>query len=88
MWRYARFRSGETRLPVDIDALWEAVGQIAVPLMLVRGMAAGSVVDDEDEAELLKRLPSARVEHVEGAGHSVQGDRPVELARLIDDFVV
>src|ERR1700736_711832 len=34
VWRYARFRSGETRLPVDIDALWEAVGQIAVPLML------------------------------------------------------
>jgi pimeloyl-ACP methyl ester carboxylesterase len=87
VWRYARFRTGETRLPVDLDALWEALGQIAVPLMLVRGMAAGSVVDDDDEAEVLKRLPGARVEHVEGAGHSVQGDRPVELARLINDFV-
>jgi len=87
VWRYARFRSGETRVPADLDALWEAVGQISVPLMLVRGMAAGSVVDDDDEAELLKRLPAARVEHVEGAGHSVQGDRPVELAGLIDDFV-
>jgi pimeloyl-ACP methyl ester carboxylesterase len=58
-----------------------------VPLLLVRGMAAGSVVDDADEAELLKRLPAARVEHVDGAGHSVQGDRPIELARLLDEFV-
>ena len=31
--------------------------------------------------------PSARIEHVEEAGHSVQGDQPIELARLIDDFV-
>ena len=31
--------------------------------------------------------PDARVEHVEEAGHSVQGDTPVELAALIDDFV-
>jgi pimeloyl-ACP methyl ester carboxylesterase len=44
-------------------------------------------VDDADEQELLRRLPNARVEHVDEAGHSVQGDQPVELARLIDDFV-
>jgi hypothetical protein len=24
---------------------------------------------------------------VEGAGHSVQGDRPLELAGIIDDFL-
>jgi len=29
---------------------------------------------------------SAQVVHVENAGHSVQGDAPVELARLIDRF--
>jgi len=56
-------------------------------VMLVRGMLPQSVVDDADEAELVKRQPSARVEHVEGAGHSVQGDKPVELAALIQDFV-
>ena len=55
--------------------------------MLVRGMLPQSVVDDADEEELLRRLPNARVEHVEEAGHSVQGDQPIELARLIDDFV-
>jgi pimeloyl-ACP methyl ester carboxylesterase len=55
--------------------------------MLVRGMRPQSVVNDADEAELLRRRPDARVEHVEEAGHSVQGDTPVELAELIADFV-
>ncbi|MCY3849210.1 MAG: alpha/beta hydrolase [Acidimicrobiaceae bacterium] len=67
--------------------LWDAVSDLTVPLMLVRGMREQSVVDDADEAELIRRCPSARVEHVENAGHSVQGDTPVELAALIEDFV-
>jgi esterase len=52
----------------------------------VRGMRPGSVVDDDAEAELRRRRPDARVEHVD-AGHSVQGDQPVELARLLADFL-
>ena len=55
--------------------------------MLVRGMRPQSVVSDDDEAELVRRRPEARVEHVDEAGHSVQGDTPVELAGLIADFV-
>ena len=51
------------------------------------GMLPQSVVDDADEAELVRRCPHARIEHVEGAGHSVQGDKPVELAALVADFV-
>jgi pimeloyl-ACP methyl ester carboxylesterase len=57
-----------------------------MPVMLVRGMLPQSVVDDKDEAEFLRRQPAARIEHVEGAGHSIQGDKPVELAALIADF--
>jgi pimeloyl-ACP methyl ester carboxylesterase len=45
------------------------------------------VVDDDDEAELLRRLPHARIEHMLESGHSVQGDQPVELAALLDAFV-
>lgn len=88
VWRHARFRADE---PPDQDApgrfvdLWEAVSRLAVPVMLVRGMRPQSVIDDGDEEELLRRYPSTRVEHVD-AGHSVQGDQPVELARLISDF--
>jgi pimeloyl-ACP methyl ester carboxylesterase len=42
------------------------------------------VVDDADEAELLRRQPTARIERFEESGHSIQGDQPVELARLIN----
>jgi pimeloyl-ACP methyl ester carboxylesterase len=88
VWRYARWRpeGGAERPPTDHGALWDAVSALTVPLMLVRGMRPQSVVDDSDEAELLRRQPAACVEHVAEAGHSVQGDTPVELARLIDDF--
>ncbi len=68
-------------------ALWDVLGAVTVPVMLVRGMRPQSVVDDADEAELLRRLPNARVEHVAEAGHSVQGDTPVELATLLTDFL-
>jgi pimeloyl-ACP methyl ester carboxylesterase len=94
VWRYARHREGGLPAERDletagnrVEALWEAVSALSVPLMLVRGMAAGSVVSDDAEKELLARRPDARVEHVEGAGHSVQGDRPVELAQLIHSFI-
>lgn len=88
VWRYRRFREeGEIGGHPDFTDLWAALDRVAVPLMLVRGMRPQSVVDDADEAELRRRQPSARVEHVEEAGHSVQGDTPVELAQLLDDFV-
>ena len=74
-------------IPADFATLWDDVSTITVPLMLVRGGAAGTVVDDADAAELLRRQPSARVEIVDGAGHSIQGDRPLELAALLTEFV-
>jgi pimeloyl-ACP methyl ester carboxylesterase len=85
VWRYRRFI--DRRTPVDGSGLWDAVGRISVPLLLVRGMRPQSVVDDADEAELLRRRPDAQIAHVAEAGHSVQGDDPIELARLIDEFV-
>jgi pimeloyl-ACP methyl ester carboxylesterase len=91
VWRWARFRRDAqpdaTRPMHEFENLWDAVSGLQVPVMLVRGMRPQSVVDDKDEAELLRRQPGARIEHVAEAGHSVQGDTPVELARLIDSFV-
>jgi pimeloyl-ACP methyl ester carboxylesterase len=93
VWRHARHRdalggdeAGEAG-EIDFGSLWDIVTGLTVPVMLVRGMLPQSVVSDEDEAELVRRCPTARIEHVEGAGHSVQGDKPVELAALIADFV-
>jgi pimeloyl-ACP methyl ester carboxylesterase len=96
-WRYRRHDAPDSGTRPDphlvsdneIDTsarLWDAVGRLAVPVMLVRGMRPQSVVDDADEAELRRRLPDVRVEHFFEAGHSVQGDMPVELAVVIEDF--
>lgn len=62
--------------------LWEDVSAVSVPMTLVRG-STSPVVDDDDVAELRRRQPDVEVLVVEGAGHSVQGDRPIELSRII-----
>jgi pimeloyl-ACP methyl ester carboxylesterase len=89
VWRYQRPRLAEgaaiAEMP-DFATLWEDVSKLKCPLMLVRGGDSG-VVGDEDVAALLRRQPAVRIETVEGAGHSIQGDRPVELARLLADFI-
>jgi pimeloyl-ACP methyl ester carboxylesterase len=86
VWRYAKHRPPTPRSVPDYGPLWDAVSRISVPLLLVRALA-WSVVDDADVTELLRRQPDASVVGVEGAGHSVQGDKPLELARIIDEFV-
>lgn len=95
VWRHRRHAEGSPMTgqlsteerAAEMASLWDVVGASTVPLMLVRGMRPQSVVDDGDEAELRRRRSDARIEHVVEAGHSVQGDTPVELARLIADFV-
>ena len=72
---------------LDNGRLWDAVAEVRAPLLLVRG-SLSPVVDDGDVAELLRRQPAAEVVVVEGAGHSIQGDKPVELAALIERFVL
>jgi pimeloyl-ACP methyl ester carboxylesterase len=65
---------------------WDALERIGVPVLLARG-SRSPVVDDADEAEFRRRRPSDTVVVVEDAGHSIQGDRPLELARIIEGFV-
>jgi len=69
-----------------MSPLWDDFDAIGCPLMLVRG-SLSPVVDDDDVAEALRRQPDLELHVVDGAGHSVQGDRPVELAALLDDWL-
>lgn len=86
-WRYDRVRGSlsDGALP-DMTNLWDELSSVDAPLLLVRGGTSG-VVGDEDVAELLRRRPGAELVVVDGAGHSVQGDRPVELAGIIAGFL-
>lgn len=80
-WNYDRRPMDVERLRIGVN-LWEDVSMTTCPYLLVRG-ATSPVVDDDDVVELLRLRPDATVVVVEGAGHSIQGDRPLELAELI-----
>lgn len=88
-WRYDRRerpRAETTASATPTQDPWQVIDAIDVPFLLMRGGAKGSVVTDESVAELLRRRPNTQVELVEGAGHSIQGDKPLELAALVETF--
>ena len=94
-WRYDRRGTpestepagdGTTRPRIGGARLWDAVSAVRAPVLFVRG-SVSPVVDDDDVAELRRRQPTAEVVVVEGAGHAVQGDRPLELAALLRRWV-
>ncbi len=87
-WNYDRTRDWQSgdRAEIDFEGLWEKVSRIAAPTALWQG-GAWSVVDDADVAEWMRRLPGTVHEVVDGAGHSIQGDRPIELVALIEDLL-
>jgi pimeloyl-ACP methyl ester carboxylesterase len=87
VWRHQQHATSDLVAP-PVGDLWAQLEELTMPVTLIRGMAQGSIVDDEDEAEFLRRSPHAKVMHVEGAGHSVQGDAPLELAVLLNRFCV
>ena len=70
-----------------LDELWDAVERVqGAASSLVRG-STSPVVDDEDVAEVQRRNPTPAVVVVDGAGHSVQGDKPLELAEILDGLL-
>ena len=87
-WNYDRTRDWDTGggADLDFDGLWDKVSEIAAPTALWQG-GAWSVVDDADVAEWMRRLPETVHQVVDGAGHSIQGDRPLELAALIEQLL-
>jgi len=85
VWRHQRHPSSDLEAP-DAGDLWAKLSELTMPVTLIRAMGAGSVVDDEDEAEFLRRLPGSNVIHVRDSGHSIQGDQPLVLAALLNRF--
>ena len=83
VWRHQQHGTSELEAP-DTGDLWEKLSELSMPVTLLRAMGAGSVVDDEDEAEFVRRLPNATIVHVADSGHSVQGDQPLVLAALLE----
>jgi pimeloyl-ACP methyl ester carboxylesterase len=89
VWRHQRSdrpRSEEGGPAIDFAAMWDDLASIDVPVQLVVGDRS-PVVDDDDRARFRDCQPDAEIISVADAGHSIQGDQPIELARLIGEFV-
>jgi pimeloyl-ACP methyl ester carboxylesterase len=76
---------GEQKVAIDFSSLWQDFEKIAAPIEVYRG-SLSPVVSEENVAAMTRRQPGLRVDTVEGAGHSIQGDRPLELAERIARF--
>src|SRR5207245_6612689 len=77
---------GVARIADAMLEMWSAIDRIAAPSLLVRG-ADSPAVRDDDIHEWRLRQPRIQVVVVDGAGHAVQSDQPLALARLLSDFL-
>lgn len=89
-WRYDRRHHARSTSDVDQTAagladLWNAISQLRCPLLVVRG-GLSPVIDDADVVEVKRRKATAEIVQIENAGHSIQGDCPIELAELLRRF--
>lgn len=69
----------------DFASQWDVLEGLPMEVLLARG-SRSPVVDDADVAEFVRRRPGDRVVVIDDAGHSIQGDQPLALARLIGQF--
>lgn len=70
----------------DFVELWEDVDGLAQPVLLVRGGDSKFVLDEHAD-QFAERKPDVQITVVPRAGHAVQSDQPLELRRLIEEFV-
>lgn len=87
-WKYDKalrdmMRAGGRR---DVIDLWEPLGRIPCPTLLIRG-AESDILSPEIAKRMLETLPDGRLVELAGAGHSVPGDRPEEFARIVRSFL-
>jgi pimeloyl-ACP methyl ester carboxylesterase len=84
-WAYDRRPALGNDGPPSGSMLWDDLSSVHVPILLAVGGTSEHVIPEELE-EFQRRQPGTRVEVVQGAGHSIQSDRPVELAGLVAEL--
>lgn len=73
--------------PPLTQELWEALEQISLPALVVRGQLS-SILQQETALEMVEsRLKTGQLRTVAMAGHSVMLDRPEECSNTISDFI-
>jgi pimeloyl-ACP methyl ester carboxylesterase len=87
-WDPAFIGRGRTEVVPDRLAglLDVAMSNIHVPTLLVRGLLS-DVVTDEGAAELIERIPGARMVGVAGAAHMIAGDKNDAFSDAVVTFL-
>jgi esterase len=88
-WKYDRRHMTRERfeaLREQVGDLWDLIGTVTCPTLVVRGERS-DVVTPESAKALAEALPEGESATVAGAGHTVQGDSPRGLAEVLEDFL-
>jgi pimeloyl-ACP methyl ester carboxylesterase len=78
--------SSPPKRPNPFGTLWDAVGGIARPTLVVRG-ADSPILSPASAEAFVARLPNGRWVEVAGAGHNVQGDNPRLFVAAVREFL-
>jgi pimeloyl-ACP methyl ester carboxylesterase len=81
-----RFRQGFGGVAEARDALADVAGALCCPTLLVHG-AASPVLTREMAERFAARVPCVELVSIEGAGHSVAGDKPDEFVKVVEAFL-
>ncbi len=77
--------SAQAAVSTSFD-VFDRVGAIETPTLVVHG-TADAVVDSRNAPLLAERLPNARLELVEGAGHLLFWEDPEQFVALVTEFL-
>jgi pimeloyl-ACP methyl ester carboxylesterase len=88
LWRWKVDAAGlasHPRFGEPPESMWSAVDQLRCPVLIVRGGASDLLT--AEMAERVKARARAQLVTIEGASHSVAGDRPDEFFAAVAPFV-
>ncbi|MCE2487804.1 MAG: alpha/beta hydrolase, partial [Desulfurellaceae bacterium] len=78
--------SGSLRSSLKPEELWQDVGTIRCPTLIVRG-GESDILSPAAATRLQAAIPDSRLSVVPGAGHSVMGDNPDGFAAAVQAFL-
>lgn len=87
-WKFDQTRrgSGSLRSSLKPEELWQDVGTIRCPTLIVRG-GESDILSPAAATRLQAAIPDSRLAVVPGAGHSVMGDNPDGFAAAVQAFL-
>ena len=87
-WKYDKvFSQGASSLDGWSEVeLWEALPLIACPTLVIRG-GRSDILSEKTTKKMVDIIPNCESITIEGAGHLVPGDKPVESINAIREFL-